>query len=145
MSIYPSQLCDSHPHAITCIGRYGSVLNREAISMASRRTVVEQRFRLRQDLLDKLRRAAEAADRSLNEETELRLMDSFTKQDITAKAVKAAMESLRQTFEGALEEKRRAIDKQIEDAKRRVEELLARAEPRLKGSVNEEDKDEGTS
>jgi hypothetical protein len=93
--------------------------------MASRRTVVEQRFRLRQDLLAKLRRAAEANDRSLNEEAELRLMDSFTKGGVEKAAI-AAIESLRE----ALEQKFRAMK---EDSDKRLEELLDKqAEERLR-------------
>jgi Arc-like DNA binding dprotein len=57
--------------------------------MAGRRTITQQRFRLREDLLIKLRRAADANDRSLNEEVEARLEGSFTK-DTIEKTVKAA-------------------------------------------------------
>jgi hypothetical protein len=61
--------------------------------MASRPTVTQVRFRLREDLLAKLRRAADANDRSLNEEVELRLLDSLTK-DTVAKTVKATTAEL---------------------------------------------------
>lgn len=45
--------------------------------MPDRKTVVQAKFRLRNELLDKLRESAQAADRSLNEEVERRLEASF--------------------------------------------------------------------
>jgi Arc-like DNA binding domain len=79
--------------------------------MAGRRTITQQRFRLREDLLTKLQRAAEANDRSLNEEVEQRLQASFTK-DTVEKAVKAATaELIEQTAEATANA---TIDKPIE-------------------------------
>jgi hypothetical protein len=90
------------------IGRYGGVLHREAI-MASRRTITQQRFRLRDDLLGKLRRAAKANDRSLNDEVELRLMDSFTEGAVAARFVQE-LRALQEDFNKQIER----LNKQIE-------------------------------
>jgi hypothetical protein len=69
--------------------------------MADRPSIVQQRFRLREDLLAKLQRAAEVNDRSLNEEVEQRLQASFTK-DTVEKAVKTATaELIEQTAKAA--------------------------------------------
>jgi hypothetical protein len=89
--------------------------------MASRRTITQQRFRLREDLLAKLRRAAKANDRSLNDEVELRLLDSLTK-DTVAKTVKAA------TAELINETARATADAWIDQP---IEAELARGEPNL--------------
>jgi hypothetical protein len=45
--------------------------------MADRESVIQVKFRLRKPLLKQLKRAADAADRSLNEEIEERLKQSF--------------------------------------------------------------------
>lgn len=57
-------------------------LSRESTRMADRPTVIQVRFRLREATLNRLRRAAKAADRSMNEELEYLIERAFAKDDV---------------------------------------------------------------
>lgn len=61
--------------------------------MADRQTVTQVRFRLRQDLLKKLQRAAKAADRSVNEQLELCVEEYFRKEKLS-KVIKQTAETV---------------------------------------------------
>jgi hypothetical protein len=66
--------------------------------MADRRSVIQVKFRLRKTLLTQLKKAADAADCSLNEEIEERLKQSFQQkklQEAFEKGLKARLDVAR--------------------------------------------------
>jgi Arc-like DNA binding domain len=62
--------------------------------MADRESVIQVKFRLRRPLLKQLKRAADAADRSLNEEIEERLKQSFQLKELQEAFEKGLMTRL---------------------------------------------------
>ena len=71
--------------------------------MADRKTVVQVKHRLRRDLLQRIVRSARTADRSVNEEIEWRLEQSFRQEEraeLIAEAINQVIpEAMKRIFE----------------------------------------------
>jgi superfamily II RNA helicase len=90
--------------------------------MVVRASITQVRFRLRKQLIDRLQRAAKAADRSLNDEVEQRLEYSFRKEDLR-EAVEVVAEN--------------AVARAIDGLRDSLVKQLAKEQVRLAGELHE--------
>jgi hypothetical protein len=87
--------------------------------MARRPTITQVRFRLRDELLQALARAAESNDRSLNDEVERRLEQTFVADQLEA-ATQKAIVKMREDLQAGQEMLMREMTKITQRAQRRA-------------------------
>jgi hypothetical protein len=90
--------------------------------MVTRPSITQVRFRLRKQLIDRLQRAANASDRSLNDEVIARLDRSFTRD---------VLERYKKEIGKAVAEDRRLEQEEVEQAQHledRMQQLVERLE-----------------